>query len=211
MTEQRTAATYPPMVAILRGVTPDEIIPIAESVYRAGFRYIEVPLNSPNPLESIARLVDHFGDRACCGAGTVTSAEQVEELASVGARLVVSPNCDPQVIRSSLKYDMISMPGFFTPTEAFAAISAGATFLKLYPAASLGADYVKNLKTVLPGHVQLLAVGGISLENMDIFSRAGVDGFGIGGDLYKPGHSKAEVADLAGAYMKMFAALKDTN
>lgn len=206
MTEQ-PIATYPPMVAILRGVTPEEIIPVAEAVYRGGFRYIEVPLNSPQPLESIARLVEHFGDRACCGAGTVTGEQQVEELAAVGAQLIVSPNCDPLVIRSSLKRGMVSMPGVLSPTEAFSAIAAGASFLKLFPAASQGPDYVKNLKAVLPRHIRLLAVGGINLDNMAAFFRAGIEGFGIGGDLYKPGRAVDDVSKLATAYMEKFAEL----
>lgn len=213
MTEQPIATAQPaqpaqlPMVAILRGVTPEEIIPVAEAVYQGGFRYIEVPLNSPQPLESIARLVQHFGERACCGAGTVTNEQQVEELASIGARLIVSPNCDPLVIRRSLKYGMVSMPGVLTPTEAFAAIAAGAEYLKLFPAAGLGPDYVKNLKAVLPNGLKLLAVGGIHLDNMADFHRAGTDGFGIGGDLYRPGRSVEEVRELAACYMQTFTQL----
>lgn len=212
MTEQPIATAQRarlPMVAILRGVTPEEIIPVAEAIYRAGFRYIEVPLNSPQPLESIARLVQHFGERACCGAGTVTSEQQVEELASIGARLIVSPNCDPLVIRRSLKFGMVAMPGVLTPTEAFAAVAAGANFLKLFPAASLGADHVKNLKAVLPKDLCLLAVGGIHLDNMADFHRAGIDGFGIGGDLYRPGRSADEVSELAAAYIQKFKELQN--
>lgn len=212
MTEQPITTAQPaqlPMVAILRGVTPEEIIPVAEAVYRAGFRYIEVPLNSPQPLKSIARLVQHFGERACCGAGTVTNEQQVEELASVGARLIVSPNCDPLVIQRSLKFGMVAMPGVLTPTEAFAAIAAGAKYLKLFPAASLGPDYVKNLNAVLPEDLQLLAVGGIHLDNMADFHRAGIDGFGIGGDLYRPGRTADEVSELATAYIKKFTQLQN--
>lgn len=210
MTEQPIVTAKPaqlPMVAILRGVTQEEIIPMAEAVYQAGFRYIEVPLNSPQPLESIARLVQHLGPHACCGAGTVTDEQQVEELASIGAQLIVSPNCDPLVIRRSLKYGMVSMPGVLTPTEAFAAIAAGAKYLKLFPAASLGPDYVKNLKSVLPKDLCLLAVGGIHMDNMADFHRAGIDGFGIGGDLYRPGRSAEEVADLATVYIEKFTKL----
>jgi len=211
MTEQPIATGQPagpPMVAILRGITPAEIIPVADALYQAGFRYIEVPLNSPQPLESIAKLVDHLGDRACCGAGTVTSEQQVEALASTGARLVVSPNCDPLVIRRSLKLGMVSMPGVQTPTEAFAAIAAGTKHLKLFPAANLGPGYVKNLKAVLPGDIRLLAVGGVHLDNMADFYGAGTDGFGIGSDLYKPGRTAEEVAELATAYIKKFTELQ---
>lgn len=208
MTDQPKAQVpYPPMVAILRGVTPAEILPIAEAVYQAGFRYIEVPLNSPQPMESIALLVEHFGERACCGAGTVTSEEQVEALAAVDARLIVSPHCDPQIIHRSLKLGMVAMPGIQTPTEAFAAINAGAKFLKLFPAANLGPGHVKNLNTVVPGEVQLLAVGGVNLDNMADFYHAGSRGFGIGGDLYQAGRSAEKVAQLAGQYIGRFTEL----
>lgn len=207
MSEQYPPLSFPPIVAILRGVTPEEIIPIAEATYEAGFRYIEVPLNSPRPMESIAKLVQHLGDKACCGAGTVTSVQQVEQLVEIGARLIVSPHCDPQLIRRSQELGMVNMPGIQTPTEAFAAINAGARFLKLFPAANLGPGYVKNLKTVLPPEIQLLAVGGINLDNMEEFYRAGTNGFGIGGDLYKPGRTATEVGELAGLYLHKFDAL----
>lgn len=196
-----------PLVAILRGITPEEVIPVADAIYRAGFHYIEVPLNSPRPLESIARLVEHFGDQACCGAGTVTAVTQVEAVAETGARLIVSPNCDQDVIRRTIALGMVSMPGIQTPTEAFSAIAAGARYLKLFPAVNLGPGYVKNLKTVLPGEIHVLAVGGVNLDNMQEFYRAGAHGFGIGGDLYKPGRAPQEVAQLAKEYIEQYQSI----
>lgn len=213
MTEQpivATGAAHLPMVAILRGITTAEILPVAEAIYQAGFRYIEVPLNSPDPLDTIAQLVEHFGDRACCGAGTVTTERQVEEVATTGARLIVSPNCNPRVIRRSLEQGMTVMPGIQTPTEAFAAIEAGTEYLKLFPAAHLGPEYVKHLKAVLPPEIRLLAVGGVHLDNMADFLRAGVHGFGIGGDLYRPGRTVEEVAELATFYIEKFIALQES-
>ena len=198
---------YLPLVAILRGITPEEVIAVADAIYQAGFRYIEVPLNSPRALESIARLVDHFEDRACCGAGTVITVEQVEAVAATGAKLIVSPNCDPQVIRRSIALGLVSMPGIQTPTEAFSAIAAGATYLKLFPAISLGPGYVKNLKAVLPADIRVLAVGGVNLENMQEFYRAGTYGFGIGSDLYKPGRTAEQAARLAGEYIEQYQSI----
>ena len=193
-----------PLVAILRGITPEEVIPVADAIYQAGFHYIEVPLNSPRPLESIARLVEHFGDRACCGAGTVTATAQVEAVAETGARLIVSPNCDQDVIRRTIALKMVSMPGIQTPTEAFSAIAAGARYLKLFPAVNLGPGYVKNLKAVLPGDIDLLAVGGVNLDNMREFFLAGTRGFGIGSDLYKPGRTPEEAAQVAQQYIEKY-------
>ncbi|QIL89723.1 2-dehydro-3-deoxy-6-phosphogalactonate aldolase [Microbulbifer harenosus] len=193
-----------PLVAILRGITPEEVIPVADAIYQAGFHYIEVPLNSPRPLESIARLVEHFGDRACCGAGTVTATAQVEAVAETGARLIVSPNCDQDVIRRTIALKMVSMPGIQTPTEAFSAIAAGARYLKLFPAVNLGPGYVKNLKAVLPGDIDLLAVGGVNLDSMREFFLAGTRGFGIGSDLYKPGRTPEEAAQVAQQYIEKY-------
>ncbi|WGL17542.1 2-dehydro-3-deoxy-6-phosphogalactonate aldolase [Microbulbifer bruguierae] len=196
-----------PLVAILRGITPEEVIPVAETIHNAGFYYIEVPLNSPEPLQSIAKLVRYFGDRACCGAGTVTTVKQVEAVAETGAKLIVSPNCDPAVIRRSLELGLVSMPGIQTPTEAFSAINAGARYLKLFPAISLGPDYVKNLKVVLPPECALLAVGGINLVNMYDFYAAGIAGFGIGSDLYKPGRSHENVSARARNYVEKYQSI----
>lgn len=196
-----------PLVAILRGITPEEVVPVADAVYRAGFHFIEVPLNSPRPLESIARLVAHFGDRACCGAGTVITPAQVEAVAETGAKLIVSPNGDQEVIRRTIALGMVSMPGIQTPTEAFSAIAAGARYLKLFPAVNLGPGYVKNLKAVLPGEIKVLAVGGVNLDNMREFLDAGTHGFGIGSDLYKPGRTPEQAAQVAQQYIEHYQSI----
>lgn len=186
-----------PLVAILRGITPDEVVAVAEALYAEGFRYIEVPLNSPDAFTSIERLVQAFGDRALCGAGTVTKTKQVPRLTEIGAQLLVTPNCNPAVIRAGLDAGMTVVPGVLTPTEAFTAIQAGARQIKLFPVADFGASYVKNLKTVLPAEVKLFAVGGVNADNMAQLRAAGADGFGLGSDLYRAGDTVAQVGDKA--------------
>lgn len=176
-----------PQVAILRGVTPDEIVELASALYEQGFRIIEVPLNSPEPIESIRRLCAALGDKCLCGAGTVTHVEQVEEVYAVGGRLIVSPNVNTEVIKKSLELNMVSMPGFATASEAYEAYYAGARYLKLFPAASYGLGHVKALRSILPNDAKLLAVGGATPDNAGDWFSAGADGLGIGSDLYKPG------------------------
>ncbi|MBN8431288.1 2-dehydro-3-deoxy-6-phosphogalactonate aldolase [Microbulbifer salipaludis] len=198
----QTAAVPPPLIAILRGVTPAEIIPIAGALLDAGIKYIEVPLNSPNALESISQLVAEFGQQALCGAGTVTRLDEARAVRATGARLLVSPNIEPEVIRYGVSEGMSVFPGFFSPTEAFAAIAAGAKTLKLFPSGDLGPGYIRNLRAVLPLDVQIFAVGGINLQNMEEFWHAGACGFGIGGDLYRPGDSAEKVGDHALQYIE---------
>ena len=188
-----------PVVAILRGVTPDEVVGIAEALLEAGITVIEVPLNSPQPIESIARLARELGDRVICGAGTVLTVDQVDAVADAGGRIIVSPNTDADVIRRSIDRGLEPMPGFATPSEAFIAYRAGARWLKLFPAATYGSGHLRQLKAVLPKDASVLAVGGVKPETMAEWYAAGVDGFGLGGELYRPGQSVAETRTKAQA------------
>ncbi|NLR76807.1 2-dehydro-3-deoxy-6-phosphogalactonate aldolase [Leeia aquatica] len=186
-----------PMVAILRGITPDEAIPMADMLYAAGWRMLEVPLNSPDPLNSIHRLLSHCGDRMLVGAGTVLEVDQVQQLAALGAQLVVSPNCNPEVIRATRAAGMISLPGVQTATECFAALAAGAHGLKFFPAELVPPGAIRALRSVLPSHCKLLPVGGVTPDTMADYVGAGANGFGIGGALYKAGDSVATVRERA--------------
>lgn len=195
-----------PLVAILRGVTPAEVEGVGGALVEAGFRIIEVPLNSPDPLESIARLARRFGDDAMIGAGTVIDPADVTRVADAGGQLVVSPGTDPDVIRATRAAAMVSAPGFFTPSEAFTALRAGAQALKLFPAEAASPDVVRAQRAVLPDDVPLIVVGGISPEKIPAYRSAGADGFGLGGAIYKPGLSVADVAARARAFV---AALRE--
>jgi len=195
-----------PIVAILRGVRPDEILEVASALYEAGIRVMEVPLNSPDPLDSIAKLAKEFGDRCLCGAGTVLRPDQVDAVAEAGGKLIVSPDSNDAVIRRTIELGLVSAPGFATPTEAFAAIAAGAKTLKLFPAAAYGTRYLKALREVLPMDVSVLAVGGVGAAEMPEWRAAGAKGFGIGGELYKPGRAVAEIAERAAALVAAYRA-----
>ncbi len=190
-----------PLVAIIRGVTPDEAEAIGAVILDAGIRIIEVPLNSPDPLASIRRLADRFGDRALIGAGTVLDPAQVAEVKAAGGRLIVSPNTNPAVIRASVAAGLISSPGYFTPSEAFTAIEAGAHTLKFFPAEAATPAVIRAQKAVLPEHIPLVVVGGVKPDSMQPWLDAGADGFGLGSGLYKPGQSAAETAAKARAYV----------
>lgn len=185
------------LVAILRGVTPADVVAVGEALIDAGFGIIEVPLNSPDPFDSIRLLASNYGGRALIGAGTVLSVDQVDAVADAGGRLVVSPNCDGAVIRRSVAKGMVSMPGVFTPTECFAAIAAGARTIKLFPASLIGPAGVRAMKAVLPSDVDVLAVGGASPANFAEWIAAGAAGFGIGTALYVPGDRAHDVAAKA--------------
>ncbi|HEX3837731.1 MAG TPA: 2-dehydro-3-deoxy-6-phosphogalactonate aldolase [Steroidobacteraceae bacterium] len=182
-----------PLIAILRGIQPAEAVAMAQALCAAGFRCLEVPLNSPAALESIARIRDRFEDRLLIGAGTVLNLDEVNAAFGVGALLVVSPNSKPEVIRAVKSAGMISIPGFATPTEAFAALDAGADALKLFPAEQAAPAVLRAFKAVLPPAVPVIAVGGISSENMASYRACGAAGFGIGTSLYRPGASAEEV------------------
>jgi 2-dehydro-3-deoxyphosphogalactonate aldolase len=186
-----------PLVAILRGLTPAEAVPIAERLYAAGFRLIEVPLNSPEPFDSIARIRGVLPADALVGAGTVTTTAAVDRLAQLGAELVVMPHADVAIIAAAKAAGLICTPGVATPTEAFAALAAGADALKLFPAELLTPTVVKALRSVLPKTVRLLPVGGITPAGMAPYRAAGAAGFGLGSALYKPGATVADIGARA--------------
>ena len=182
-----------PLVAILRGITPDEAVPVGQALVDAGWSLIEVPLNSPRPLDSIRALVQAF-PQALVGAGTVLRADQVRAVAATGAGLIVSPNTQLDVLAEGLRLGLVCLPGVATPTEAFAALAAGAHGLKLFPAEWLPPAGLKAMRAVLPTGTRLLPVGGITPDTMAAYRAAGAAGFGIGSALYKPGMGVAQVA-----------------
>ena len=194
-----------PLVAILRGVEPDEVEGIGEALAEAGIGIIEVPLNSPRPLDSIARLARRLAGRALVGAGTVLRPAEVAEVAAAGGGIVVSPGTNAAVIGATVAAGLVSAPGFFSPTEAFAAIEAGAHALKLFPAEAAPPAVVKAQRAVLPAAIPLLAVGGIGPEMIAPYRAAGADGFGLGSGLYRPGRAAAEVGTRAAAYVAALA------
>jgi len=195
-----------PVVAIVRGITPGEILDHAEALYAAGIRAIEAPLNSPEPLESIRTLAEAFGSRMAVGAGTVLEAAAVDAVAAVGGRIIVSPNTSPEVIVRAVALGLDSVPGFATPTEAFTALDAGARHLKLFPAVTYGAAHLKQLKAVLPSEAVVWAVGGVGPDSLAGWWAAGARAFGLGGELYRPGQG---VSDTAGKAARVVAAVRD--
>lgn len=193
-----------PLIAILRGLEPDRAVAVMDCLIDAGITLIEVPLNSPDPFTSIAAMVAAAGGRALVGAGTVLDVGAVDRLASIGARLVVSPNCDTTVIAASARHGLISLPGAFTPTEMFAALAAGASGLKLFPAELMPPAGVKAVRAVLPPAVPLFVVGGVTPAGMAPYRAAGANGFGLGSALFTPGKPLDDIARDARA---MVAAL----
>ena len=191
-----------PLVAIIRGVTPDVAEATGRAILEAGIRIIEVPLNSPDPLESIRILAETIGDQALIGAGTVLNVDQVSQVRAAGGSLVVSPNTDTDVIRATVSSGMASCPGYFTPSEGFAALAAGADALKLFPAEAATPTVVKAQRAVISREVPLLVVGGVAPDNMQPWLDAGATGFGLGSGLFKPGQSAAETAAKARAYVE---------
>lgn len=186
-----------PIVAILRGVRPDEVLDHAAALVGAGVRAIEVPLNSPDPLESLRRLADRHRGTCLCGAGTVVTPAEVEAGAAAGARLIVSPNIDPAVVARTLALGLASLPGVATASEAMAAIEAGAQHLKLFPASVMGPAHAAHLRAVLPARVSLLAVGGVGPADFVAWRAAGAAGFGLGSELYRAGQTPDETARKA--------------
>ena len=188
-----------PLIAILRGLPPNDALPVAGALIEAGIGILEVPLNSPDALASIATIVASYGSRAMIGAGTVLTVEEVRRVAKAGGRLVVSPNCDPAVIAATKADGLQSWPGVLTPTECFAALRAGADGLKIFPSFLLGCDGLRAIRAVLPPATKVYAVGGVGAANFAEWRRAGANGFGIGTALYTPGLTAIEVAKRARA------------
>lgn len=197
------------IIAILRGIRPEEACAMTDALIGAGITRIEVPLNSPNPFESIAMMIEHAGARATIGAGTVLNVDSVERLARIGAQMVVSPDCNPEVIAATKAAGMLSYPGVFTATECFTALRSGADGLKFFPAFKLGLDGFKALKAVLPAEAQTYAVGGVGPDDFLVWKNAGITGFGLGSSLYHPGISAEQMqvhaAATVAAYDKAFA------
>lgn len=196
-----------PIVAILRGVEPDEVIEIGHALIGAGIQIIEVPLNSPAPLKSIERLAQTFADGTIIGAGTVLTAEQAEQVVDAGGQIVVAPNTSLPVIERALRRGALPLPGWATPSEAFTAYAAGARYLKLFPAGSFSPTHVKDVSAVLPKDVRILAVGGVGSANAADWRAAGAHGFGIGSELYKPGYTAETVAGNAEAVVRALQTL----
>jgi 2-dehydro-3-deoxyphosphogalactonate aldolase len=182
-----------PLVAILRGVQPDEVEAICSALERAGISIVEVPLNSPRPLESISILSRSFGDRMLIGAGTLTSPDQVEEVAAAGGRLIVTPHADTAIVRAAKRAGLFACPGFFNPTEAFALLDAGADAIKLFPAEVLGPPMLKALRAVLPASAMVIPVGGVDADQIAPWMAAGALGLGVGSSVYKVGDNAAVV------------------
>jgi 2-dehydro-3-deoxyphosphogalactonate aldolase len=190
-----------PLLAILRGVQPEEVEAIAAALAGEGIAIVEVPLNSPRPMESIARLAAAFGERLLIGAGTVMTAAQVGEIAGAGGRLVVTPHADAAVVRAARAHGMLAIPGFFSPTEAFAMLAAGANAIKLFPAEAAGPAVLRALRAVLPPATLVLPVGGIDAASLAPWRAAGAAGFGVGSAIYRPGDTAGTIAAKARTLM----------
>lgn len=193
-----------PLVGILRGLRPDEALPVGQALMAANWRLIEVPLNSPQPLQSIEAMAAAL-PLALVGAGTVLTASQVRDVHAAGGRLVVSPNFNADVVREAVRLSMVCLPGVMTATEAFGALDAGATGLKLFPAEMITPSVVKALRAVLPAQTLLMPVGGVTVDNMAAYRAAGASGFGIGSALYRPGVAIEHVRDAAKAFASGYA------
>jgi 2-dehydro-3-deoxyphosphogalactonate aldolase len=193
-----------PLIAILRGITPEEALAHVGAVIDAGFDAVEIPLNSPQWEKSLPAIIDTWGDKALIGAGTVLKPEQVDQLHRMGARLIVTPNIQPEVIRRAVSYGMTVCPGCATASEAFTALDAGAQALKIFPSSAFGPDYIKALKAVLPPEVPVFAVGGVTPENLAQWLNAGCAGAGLGSDLYRAGQTVERTAQQAKAFVKAY-------
>lgn len=199
-----------PLIAILRGVTPDEVLPIADALLEAGFRCLEVPLSSPDPFESLARLSERCGERALIGAGAVVSPAEVAALREAGGRSAFSPHFDPELVRACLEADLVTLPGVLTPSEAFAALRAGAHGLRLFPASAAPPPVLRALRAALPLAAPVLPVGGIGVEELLPYRRAGASGFGLGSALYRPGDGPELVRARAARFVSAWRSLQES-
>jgi 2-dehydro-3-deoxyphosphogalactonate aldolase len=199
------------LVAILRGLEPTRAVETGRVLHAAGIRVIEVPLNSPDPFASIAALVANYGADCLIGAGTVLDQDAVNRAHAAGGRLIVAPNCDPDVIRRALDLGMEVMPGIATPTEAFTAIRAGATQLKLFPAAAYGTRFLQALRAVLPSGIRMYPVGGVGAADIPAWLAAGAEGFGFGGELFRPEYDLPEIGRRASQLVQAFQAARRTH
>lgn len=190
-----------PLVAIIRGVTPDEAEPTARAIFDAGIRIIEVPLNSPDPFTSIERIASALGEGALIGAGTVLDPLDVQRVRDAGGRLIVSPNTEPQVIQATVEAEMVSCPGMFTPTEAFTALAAGAHALKFFPGEAASPSVVRAMRAVLPKQVPVMVTGGVTADSIPLWIEAGADGVGLGSSLFKPGQDAGTTAEKARGFV----------
>jgi len=197
-----------PLVAILRGVRPEEVVAVGRSLIEAGISIIEVPLNSPDPYDSISLLAGEFGKKALIGAGTVLTAGQAQRVIAAGGKLVVSPNMNPEVIRTTKSLGGLSAPGCLTPTEAFAALDAGADGIKIFPAEMASPKVIKAMRAVLPADANLIIVGGVNADNMQDFLAAGANGFGIGSALFKPGRTADAIRTAADGQVAVLRAAR---
>lgn len=193
-----------PLIAILRGITPDEAREHVAAILEAGFDAVEIPLNSPDWETSIGDIVANFGDRTLIGGGTVLKSEQVDRLAEMGCKLIVTPNTQPEVIRRAVSHGMTVCPGCATASEAFTALEAGAQALKIFPSSAFGPDYIKALKAVLPAEVPVFAVGGVTPENLHLWLQAGCVGAGLGSDLYRAGQPVSRTIEQAKAFVNAY-------
>ncbi len=194
-----------PLVAILRGLKPEESLDVGQAIVKAGFHILEVPLNSPDPLRSIQILAAAF-PHALVGAGTVTTAQQVRDIKAAGGQIIISPHLDDNVVCEAVNLGLISLPGVATPSEAFRAIALGAHGLKLFPAEMISPAVVKSMRAVLPKHIRLIPVGGIGTHNMADYRNSGASGFGIGSALFAPGKSAQAVGESAAAFVQAWKA-----
>ncbi|AHG91844.1 KDPG and KHG aldolase [Gemmatirosa kalamazoonensis] len=200
-----------PLIAILRGVTPEEAVGVGQALVDAGFAIVEVPLNSPRPAESIARLAESLGEHVLVGAGTVTTVAQVAEVQCAGGRLIVMPHCELDVVHAANDAGLLSAPGIATPTEGYAALAAGADALKLFPAELLTPAVLRSMRAVFPTTTRFIPVGGITPDRMAAYVAAGAAGFGLGSALYRPGDSPDRVAANARAFVDAWYRIRETS
>ncbi|MEO9826326.1 MAG: 2-dehydro-3-deoxy-6-phosphogalactonate aldolase [Paracoccaceae bacterium] len=208
MTDLSSALETNPLIAILRGLSPDKAEAVSDTLVGAGFRIIEIPMNSPLPLDSIACMAERHGARAVIGAGTVLTVDDVSAVAEAGGRIIVSPNMNPAVGRAAVAHGLYWCPGVMTPTEAFAALEIGASVLKLFPAEMVPPAAISAMRAVLPKNTVIAAVGGITPDTMARYLAAGVDGFGLGSALFKPDYSLDDIGERASAYINAWKELK---